>query len=1160
MSGEVKELVHWLRKWDPINRSLLHFANHTHALYPFEISCKILRAVSSSSVSLVGGHEDSEALPQPKETKGGMVVAGSVEEEASAAFTEAADSSNISVLYARVYDMLSTFGKVEFWSNAVIFQHLLVSSLLAWVARLCASSGDRLHACPAISIEELTPQLLWWKSHELRDVWEEAVRNNSRPWTELAGLMSTEPETDRKRSRERSLVTVTSCASSLELRPHKDGEGECNSGARPHGEEERKKKEEEVEDILDLHTLVTFALHYCRMRWILKVVFLRVDVEMNDIAWRIMRSCVHATLEQNSTMIRRVLCRTVEYCVKGSQSPDGFKAVELTQVEGQECLNDLSSSSVSLDALRRLRDRDISLVCRVFSMLDECCVHDISRFATDGVVQFNQQHGYELACRNFGPLLVSNGKDKNEVPALQDAFVALQNCNNAFMRLRAAMLLYFGGTTHYVDELSGPGRERVAQAERAFSVGFCQGVVLLQFVDVWALPLWLCACEEEHERRLFSASRHARWRSVDDMSEGRDSSIVFRSFSEAVSQLGEVENIKNKYSLHISSLPLRPGLETLIFFLSPEPKLLSEFETRFAASVRRYLEELLQKSHTTGTPLRALPRDVYQRCVFLLRLTNQLLEASAAAGCEGAHATLRAVRRGMQTFFVEREPCVILTLASALHAQVTGRNSHGGPNGDDDNDVRGYGGAYLEILDTILELASLLHSKDLFVNCYCGLLATRLMMAQHALTLDIETEAISRMAIRLGDSLAAEPFALLRDVRASMTDPRCIIPDTGGVQQSELLRHVRVLCRIRWEKYALVTVRLSEVQRCFEEEEWFDAGMLHAMQSFEKRFDTTEGSASGNKLRLNASLLGSRDARFFGGRGSLGNDDEEESHVISRNDHVLTAAGGGGGAGGDRSAGFSRSSPPGPVSLPAVGGAVQRRRLSWSLGSGVLTVVCHAARGSTGDAASSVQLVMPPVGLLLLQALERYGDSSTTASLSGPTRCTLDFLHGKLPVDVPKTLLAAVLGGLVRHRIVRRTVHASSHSNDGGDGDGGGFSTYGLPASFEGCKKRKVVIDVENAMHHWVPYLQEGPDDSKAIVMTVDGIIDTERLRKLEAGIVRIMKEKRSLSHFDLFASVAELLMTHFVVTAPVFKRCMARLIEREFIARSERDTYVYVA
>ncbi|KAF8288181.1 hypothetical protein TcBrA4_0017960 [Trypanosoma cruzi] len=398
----------------------------------------------------------------------------------SAAFTEAADSSNISVLYARVYDMLSTFGKVRVLVERCHFQHLLVSSLLAWVARFVwRAAAIVCNACPAISIEELTPQLLWWKSHGLRDVWEEAVEKQQHdPWTELAGLMSTEPETDRKRSRERSLVTVTSCASSLELRPHKDGEGECNSGARPHGEEERKKKEEEVEDILDLHTLVTFALHYCRMRWILKVVFLRVDVEMNDIAWRIMRSCVHATLEQNSTMIRRVLCRTVEYCVKGSQSPGGFKAVELSQVEGQECFNDFSSSSVSLDALRRLRDRDISLVCRVFSMLDECCVHDISRFATDGVVQFNQQHGYELACRNFGPLVASNGKDKNEVPALQDAFVALQNCNNAFMRLRAAMLLYFGGTTHYLDELSGPGRERVAQAERAFSVGFCQGVVL----------------------------------------------------------------------------------------------------------------------------------------------------------------------------------------------------------------------------------------------------------------------------------------------------------------------------------------------------------------------------------------------------------------------------------------------------------------------------------------------------------------------------------------------------------------------------------------------------------------------------------------------------------------------------------------------------------
>ncbi|RNF26583.1 uncharacterized protein Tco025E_01353 [Trypanosoma conorhini] len=1151
MNWDAKDLLHWLRQWGPINNSLLYFSNHSQVLHPFAVPFSSGGAASSSARSLVGRHESSAEVIGQGETEAGAREADDVAVGVEAAFNEATDSSNVLMLYARVYDMLSTFGKVGFWSNAVILEQLLASSISAWVVRLCASSGGRLQACPAPSIEELKPRSIWWSSRELSDAWEEALETNSRPWTTLAGVTAMDDvEAAKKRSRDRPVRVMPEDASH-ERRPHSGDGEECHPEAASHRRGEtakREAEEEEEEEILALHSLVTFALHYHRMRWVLRVVFLRVDVELDNIAWRIMRSCVLSTLKYNTVMIESVLHRTVEYCLENSHACHEPTTAELAQADAQACFDAVSTPSFSLDALRCLRDRDVLLVCRVLSMLDECCAQEISRLVTDRVVGLNEQHGCELAYTNLAPLLVQDGTGTNDkAPRLKDAFGALQNCMNAFMRLRSSMLLYFGGGTQHVDQLSTLGREGFSKAERAFSVGFCQGVVFLKFVDAWALPLWLYACEEEQERWMLSTTaRAARWSSVKEMTGQLDDSIGVRSHSRTLWQLGQVEASGGSSTTENGSLPRSPGFATLIFFLNPEPKLLSDFEACFGAAVRRYFEELLAKSHTTGAPLQALPRDVYQHCVFLLRLTNQLLEPPASAGCAGAHATLRAVRKGMQKFFSERESCVVLTLASALHEQVAVGNSHGGPADG--------GGTYLEIIDTILELASLLHSKDLFVNCYCGLLAPRLMMAQQSLTLDMDTEVISRLAVRLGDALAAEPCALLRDIRAGTPAPHRISPVAGALQQPELLRHVRVLCKARWEKYARVTVNLSEMQRCFEEGQWFDAKMLYAMRAFEERFDGVEGNGAGSNSRKHVSSRVSRCTGFLGSRGSLDGGDDADHSIASQEDHVLAAAAG------SRSAESRRTSLPASSTFSGAECVLQRRRLSWSLGSGALTVVCHAAQVHERDPVSSVQLVMPPVGLLLLQALERYDDSSTTTSVLSPTSCTLEFLHDKLPVEVPKPLLAAVLGGLVRHRIVRRTAAAIHRSNTAGGGGGaGGSTTYSLPASFAECRKRKVVIDAASALHHWVPYLQEEPGDSKAIVMTVDGILDTERLRKLEAGIVRIMKEKHSLAHSDLFNSVAALLVNHFAVTAPMFKRCVSQLIEREFIARQERDTYVYL-
>lgn len=69
-----------------------------------------------------------------------------------------------------------------------------------------------------------------------------------------------------------------------------------------------------------------------------------------------------------------------------------------------------------------------------------------------------------------------------------------------------------------------------------------------------------------------------------------------------------------------------------------------------------------------------------------------------------------------------------------------------------------------------------------------------------------------------------------------------------------------------------------------------------------------------------------------------------------------------------------------------------------------------------------------------------------------------------------------------------------------------------------------------------------------------------DRLHIIDAAIVRIMKSRKSIKHQQLMADV--LLQLHFAAQAADIKKRIASLIEREYMARQEDDTamYVYVA
>ncbi|KAI8342303.1 Cullin [Chlamydoabsidia padenii] len=72
--------------------------------------------------------------------------------------------------------------------------------------------------------------------------------------------------------------------------------------------------------------------------------------------------------------------------------------------------------------------------------------------------------------------------------------------------------------------------------------------------------------------------------------------------------------------------------------------------------------------------------------------------------------------------------------------------------------------------------------------------------------------------------------------------------------------------------------------------------------------------------------------------------------------------------------------------------------------------------------------------------------------------------------------------------------------------------------------------------------------------------IDEDRRMYLQAAIVRIMKSRQSLTHLQLIQEIIDQANSRFSPSVVMIKKCIEQLLEKQFIARHDRDTYVYVA
>ncbi len=113
----------------------------------------------------------------------------------------------------------------------------------------------------------------------------------------------------------------------------------------------------------------------------------------------------------------------------------------------------------------------------------------------------------------------------------------------------------------------------------------------------------------------------------------------------------------------------------------------------------------------------------------------------------------------------------------------------------------------------------------------------------------------------------------------------------------------------------------------------------------------------------------------------------------------------------------------------------------------------------------------------------------------------------------------------------------------------------------------KSMIDVPTELRPTVPHRPAPCPSARAQEGEVEKAetrhkVEEDRKPQIEAAIVRIMKARQRLDHNTIIAEVTRQLSARFMPNPALIKKRIESLIEREFLARDEKDRkfYTYLA
>jgi len=166
-------------------------------------------------------------------------------------------------------------------------------------------------------------------------------------------------------------------------------------------------------------------------------------------------------------------------------------------------------------------------------------------------------------------------------------------------------------------------------------------------------------------------------------------------------------------------------------------------------------------------------------------------------------------------------------------------------------------------------------------------------------------------------------------------------------------------------------------------------------------------------------------------------------------------------------------------------------------------------------------------------------------------------IRTSIPVDeLKRHLMSMYVNPKAKILVKCGAVDKDENKKDPQDGD-----QFEVNSAFESKLVRiKVPILLQKTGQDGLPARSDGADGSSAAAggSDVPASVEEDRKHLVEANIVRIMKSRKTMEHNQLVMEVTKHLSSRFQPSPTLIKQRIEKLIERDYLERSQQDRRVY--